>query len=497
MRTAVRVRCSGCGADWRSGSARFCGACGDRIADSRRPDDGRGVPTMRRNGPPLKIVALVAVAAVVAAAGVVVGAVGGPVASPDAGAVALPERDEVMGRGDPEQAGAVEGASPPLADEEPVVGATGRAVVGPPRCTPAGCERWRRRLPTPTSNIASGPGLVVALVGEQLHAIDADTGVLRWVARLRGPVSDGTRSVAFDAPIGLAVGAELIAVSGGAGWIQLRDAADGSVRWSVRHDGPVTDVALAAGTVIARQGGGSLQTITALAVADGRPLWRREADAVIAIEEEQVLVRDGAVTRALDPATGAVRFETNGRADPLGPWLAVDDNTSTRLIDPKDGTPLTVLRGVVYGGPVHAEGRWVVVLAVPPRPWATGFEPRVLGLSDDAALVWERPLEAQARECCPALPFGDGRVLVQGARSAQVLDGVDGEPGALEPLRLDPGGRMVAGALWATQDGQAVTIRAATSAGWIRVEGASKLVSEAPLVVTDGRELVGLERPGR
>ncbi len=201
-------------------------------------------------------------------------------------------------------------ASEPADGPTDAIGSSG-AATGPLRCAPAGCESWRHALPAPIGAIGGGHGLVVARVAGTLHAVDATTGDTRWTARLRGPSADGTYTVAFDAPLTVTVGADVVVVSGGPGWLQAREVADGSLRWSTQVAGPVTAVRLAGdGGVLASaaHAGDTGERVTALDPDTGRRLWSDTGDR-----------RSAAVGRP----SAVARWRSGVDAT----WLAVADRT--------------------------------------------------------------------------------------------------------------------------------------------------------------------------
>lgn len=127
-----------------------------------------------------------------------------------------------------------------------------------------GRVRWRlATAAVPASNAAAGGGRLLLVVPGELLAIDSPTGTLVWRSALPGE---------FDAAF-VTVSEGSVFVSGGA-VILCADLRDGRPRWIRSLPAPLGPVTVASGRLFT---GSADKHLYALAVDDGRVLWRKAA----------------------------------------------------------------------------------------------------------------------------------------------------------------------------------------------------------------------------
>ncbi|MDG6103361.1 PQQ-binding-like beta-propeller repeat protein [Dactylosporangium aurantiacum] len=242
-----------------------------------------------------------------------------------------------------------------------------------------GAERWRRPLPGPDPDLMIAPGGGAVLVVRQpcdrqhppsVDRLDPATGRTLWTAP--GAVHAVTAAGDLLLAEGPGCGARRRVTA-----LTLANAADGAARWTVRFpdgrtvaagpdwfvatggDGRFDTYALTGG---ARLGGGTVPATSVVLAAGGSviaadrpdparpgrltgqpaaapaPAWSVPFDGAAAACGPWLCVTSGAVTTALDPATGRPRWTAPALRDPVtGPSYAVA--AGVRIVRWRDGSP--------------------------------------------------------------------------------------------------------------------------------------------------------------
>lgn len=217
----------------------------------------------------------------------------------------------------------------------------------------SGAELWRVRLP----DALAPSGLTTdvfdpAIVGEQVFAaftarlssypfyaggvvaLAAHSGAIQWVRSLPEPYSTPSHNGAF----GVAVSSTIVAAWSLTGHVYGFDRNDGTLRWTVgpdaavlRYDGVAQDdfrplVTSGDRFVI----GSGLRWVTGVAAATGQQLWRTRLPLggtglhLWANSGTVYLPHIGGQVTALDPATGAIRWQLNDGAFQTTVGMAFD-----------------------------------------------------------------------------------------------------------------------------------------------------------------------------
>jgi len=266
-----------------------------------------------------------------------------------------------------------EGADP----AEPGVGATTSAT------SPAPIRPWRGDVAGGEKAApAVGGGLVFANGGDDLHAFEATTGVLKW----RAPAGE-TR---FTSP---AVAAGTVYSHGGS--VYAFDAATGAPKWKVAMDNSSWPVATS-DTVYVSDGG----TLHALEAAGGRTRWSFPAgDRTFhppVVVDARVYASNGDGLYALDAATGSGkwRFADAVESPPVtagrivaGYAQSIAENTSMAVfgLDAASGER-------VWSHPIAGEGAGITATD---RAVFVTFDTTVTALAaETGALLWEASVPA-------------------------------------------------------------------------------------------------------
>ncbi|GAA2076573.1 serine/threonine-protein kinase [Actinomadura alba] len=296
--------------------------------------------------------------------------------------------------------------------------------------TTTGRYRWRRPL-TPfereRGEVVAGPGGVWVRSNRELHAIDPDSGTVRWSQRRAFPGL--VPAAAYGENLVYDVGP--FAVSDGAGSVYAHEPRTGRVVWERRIDGrPVGTLVVARGVlyVISASARGRWERVHALDAATGAVRWvsgladedvvsappfaPRYTDATLSVADDTVYVSvEGRHVHALDARTGSARWRVR-------PQLNVD--AVLGLPYPSAALPVAAGNRLFLGtgdGVLRAfdtrdgRRRWAVDTGVPPAP-----------------------VGVFRRRFTPVV--GHGLVFVRGADSVRALRAEDGD--VRWELRTDP-----------------------------------------------------------
>jgi hypothetical protein len=479
----VRVRrggtrsCADCGASWDR-RARFCGTCGSLLPDAD-PDTAarRGrdawVGRLTITGAMVLVIAL--------AASVGDEIVAQLVAHRPDPAVAMPDADELVER---------EGLSPEAR----------RDALAPfdptrTRCTPTGCEQWRRPTADWVDSATVSGGNLVLVERDEVIAVDIRTGEERWRAAIpeaTGSDTSETENIGFGMASVMG-NASTVAIANRWGVRLLSEA--GEVQWQTDLELPpssvwvsrVTDEVVVLvheegqpGMIVDENGtidettdgtaeeawAAPLQRVTVLDARTGELRWA--LDAVVQVFAELpgdlVTVFDGEAVRWLDTLSGQTVSSLPTSDQPedhiwvhrLGDHYAVTTWTSeepgrTLLVDGSDLDVLVDLEGEVVAS---AEVDDDVVVLLRHDSGRGPLEREVLALGSDGLSRWRVPLPPTSRNsCCPSvIGLEDGLVRIadgggvepvvldaaSGARQdhdplARLADGVDDESWQLRP----------------------------------------------------------------
>ena len=220
--------CAGCGAATPPRRARFCPSCGaplvragDRADAGRQPAGADDRPVARRL--PTGLMGLAGLVVVAGATALAVGAGSGPLTT------AADRDDEVaLAPDDRDDDGAVDD---PAAD-----GGLTATEVPEDGCEPGGCERWR-------AEVGNGDTLVVGdrIVHHsttRLSVVDAADGEVLVDVETEAPAGTGRLQVT-----GTGDGQRPAVILPGPTGFEVRELADGSLRWSAdTEQGPRTPV---------------------------------------------------------------------------------------------------------------------------------------------------------------------------------------------------------------------------------------------------------------
>lgn len=236
-------------------------------------------------------------------------------------------------------------SGPIVADETVIAGRTVRALS-----VDDGSEKWVHDGPARTSRLAVGDGIVAFGTPDDIRALEADSGAVRWtvpaddiwhgaptVADGRVYASNGelhaieaaTGEVAWTADVGGSLAgpppvADGVVLAGGDP-LRAIDAETGTVRWAVSGGEPVTAAAVAHETVFALTD----SQLVALDLAEGRTRWFAPGP----FQAERIAVGDDSVYAqrardyrmvALDAANGNLEWESPKTDGVLGPPSASD-----------------------------------------------------------------------------------------------------------------------------------------------------------------------------
>lgn len=311
------MTCPDCGTP-QPVTARFCGRCGELLA-AARPQEPPRSPRGRTRA--------ASVAVGLGILGVVAG--GFLLATPAGDSVAPERKDVVLPVGDAR-------ASPsPAAPVSPaIVAGTATRCAGDDRVASLDCPRWQVPARDVTTRPVIDGGDVFVGTINQLVALDATTGQLRWSVDLDGPV--------VHPP---AVGTEAVYVVDGRGHLTAIERSTGHADWAV-HAHSLVPPFLAGRTIALATVG----AVTGHDLADGSERWVAKvsgAPSPLAGSRDRVFVGDGhGDARAIDAVTGEILWTvgvdgwyvalhedrgaviTSGLGGPLG---ALDHRTGERL----------------------------------------------------------------------------------------------------------------------------------------------------------------------
>lgn len=215
------------------------------------------------------------------------------------------------------------------------------------------------------SSPAVAGGTVYVGSGANAYALDAATGVPRWIA----PLGDG--SVGASSP---AVGGDLvffgISNANGPGTLHALDARTGTAKWTYAAGSDMTSSpVLAQGTVFVGTGEGQSGTVHALDAETGSVRWRFAADAPVisspAVAGGVVIVgSDNGTVYALDAATGSMRWRY-GTGSPVqsapavfGDQVFVADSSALYALSVSAGSFRWshAFHGTLHASPAVSEG---------------------------------------------------------------------------------------------------------------------------------------------
>jgi outer membrane protein assembly factor BamB len=290
------------------------------------------------------------------------------------------------------------------------------AVPALPVRTPA-AARWRHQLEGAAHRAAPrvhGHTVLCAVKDEDrsagaVEALDLDTGARRWRAALRASVK-GTPVVHGDLVVAVEVSGDTVAL----------DLASGAERWRVASPDPLrlfafADPTLMGDAVVV----GDLSHLRALDAATGALRWERtdlSPYQTIVMHSAPVVAGDVLVVGswptpqslvALDPATGATRWPaTLPDADPVG-ITAGDTTVGTPCVDPKTGD--LVVSGLGFLARIDATTGTTVWRRPASLPWnpatpavtehgiaAVDAGHGVVLLDRDGGLLWETRLDGES-----------------------------------------------------------------------------------------------------
>jgi outer membrane protein assembly factor BamB len=380
-------------------------------------------------------------------------------------AVAMPDADELVER---------EGLSPEAR----------RDALAPfdptrTRCTPTGCERWRRPTADWVDSATVSGGNLVLVERDEVIAVDMHTGEERW----RSPVPEATGSDTSETE---SIGFGMANVMGNASTVAIANrwgvwllSAAGEVRWQTDLETPsssvwvsrVTDEVVVLvheedqpgmvvnedGTIDETTDGSAaeewavpMQRVTVLDAWTGELRWA--LDPVVQVFSEVsgdlVAVFDGTAVRWLDTLSGGTVSSLRTSDQPedhtwvhrLGDHYAVttwssDDHGRTLLVDGRDLDVLVDLEGAVVAS---ADVDDVVVLLLGHDSGRGPLEREALALGSDGAIRWRLPLPPTSRNsCCPSvIGLEDGLVRIAdgGGVEPVVLDAASGTRQDHDPL---------------------------------------------------------------
>ncbi|MBC6458096.1 serine/threonine-protein kinase [Actinomadura sp. HBU206391] len=253
--------------------------------------------------------------------------------------------------------------------------------------TATGRYRWRRPL-TPfdreRGEVVAGPGGVWVRSTRELHAIDPDSGTVRWSQQRAFPGL--VPAAAYGVGVVYDVGPALD--SDDAGTVYAHEPRTGRVVWERRVDGrPVGPLVIARGVlyVISASARGRWERVHALDAATGGVRWMsgfadedvvmappfapNYTDATLSVADDTVYVSvEGRHVHALDARTGSARWRVRpqlniepvlGRPYPSAAFPVTAGNTL--FLGTGDG----VLRAFDIR---HGRQRWAVETGAPPAP---------------------------------------------------------------------------------------------------------------------------------
>jgi hypothetical protein len=417
------------------------------------------------------------------------------------------------------------------------------------RCRPRGCERWQRPLEDGWRPIAAGSGLLAVVSDVHASTVDeAEGGAAEHRATITELlVLDGTTGgeVFRDRfAVGADAGGHAVSVPSADTRLQVaftsdavivRDdrllaslSLDGEPRWSRWFtDDREWWLEVAGEHLIVHVDDEprrrSLEPSARLLVldpSDGETVWQLEAVHHELTEAEVTLVRhDGAeyLVRNHDLSDGELLWE---RTTARPPWVlpavrgAVPISRPAGeggdvLVDARTGADLVELEGSLVAG-IDGPGHRSHLLLDTSSSWsdpeqaADWLDPdrphdlEVVALDARLRAVWRSSVGGSLQGHVFLAQHGEDVLSIVGdtARgilsTAATLDLATGE----HRLRIDAataglGSPVNASGLWITPDGDRFTV--ASEGASVVVTGEAYLVSEDPLVVTDGRTLMGLQ----
>jgi outer membrane protein assembly factor BamB len=205
-------------------------------------------------------------------------------------------------------------------------------------------------------------GAVFVAASDEIHSLDAATGVRRWRAPIDRPVM---------APMGFARGRLIVAMAPDD--VMAFAAEDGTMAWRKSLGGTAGPASMAVGTeavYVALDGA----RVVALAISDGRILWERQLEGALtapALAGDRVVVASPAAFYALDAEDGKVEWRWRAAGDPVG---AAGEKDRIFLVA-LDNTVKAVNRG-------NGHQRWREVITRPLyAPFAFGGIVVVVGVS--------------------------------------------------------------------------------------------------------------------
>lgn len=507
--------CTACGQRWPQRDARFCGRCGAMLDGS----DGARRPRGPRRA--VAIASRVAGVLAVVAAIATVSTIDLSRAQPDTPV----EVDDDLTPAGPPLSAAERTALREQADPRRL------------RCEPRGCELWRldRR------EAAFGNGVVMREDGVLL-------GLRGYIPAVRDdeddPVGGGRLLVAIDPATGDELWARRIATVGDAAdWMQMIPAPDGGalivssaevisvdddgeVRWhwrpepSDRHldwwfSGIVADVLLLNNYDPYGEGADHTDGLTALDVTTGEPLWSQQIGAWV-FGSMLIAVMDDEGLRAIHPRTGEVQWERPGeQLDWTGtgsdaPWVVTNGDATLHLLDPETGQELASLGGWFTSPLVPVGDLWVGVLRDEPQTLPAGDTLlQLVAIDANGSTVWTTPIGEVGwppYDCCPirAEPATGTFRLTDPTGQDLEYDAATGELVSVEEAPADSQGsdhhplydvwRPLPGveAVW-RDEGHRLDVRTADGAVTVTSGYGVQPESFEPLIVSDGRHLIGVQ----
>lgn len=498
--------CSDCGQSWARRDARFCGRCGALLPTRH---DARRRP---RRITPVVLPALVVLVAV------------GLVTAIGSLERVMPGQDD-----DPR----VRLDDDPTTTPSPLSRAEAQALrlqADPQRlrCEPRGCERWRLDATDlagidPASGVVGLHGDLVLLharrmpaqtddegADHRIVAIDATTGQQRWqLTFVHDRPADWLRLLPGPQGALVLTGHSITSVDrlGAISWEWHLVGPDGA-GLQVWHVVESDDVLLLDGH---RTAAGDRQAFVAgLDPATGQLLWSRTGLAGAVLNEEVVVLTDddGRLHR-LDVATGEPLWDGPagwpGRLVRDGDWLLARSDGRQLLVDVGSGRLLSSFVGGFDDDPTVVDDG-LVGIAIVQHADAESTRMRLVHIRDDGSLGWLTDLGPQSPSwhCCP--------IEVDDTVTVSLPDADDQyDLGTGWLLRSDPRHEAAVseGRLWRTwpataphaeiswrADGGSFVLRNDDAEVTISSRGGLDIASYDPLIVSDGRELVGVHLVG-
>lgn len=348
----IARRCASCEATIPRRSARYCPVCGAHLASAAARDRGDAADEAAGAGPDratrrLRIAAALGVVVAVA----IVAAVGGGATSSLGGMeqdVDVPRADELAGQpGDGDR-------------DDPT----------PDGCRPQGCERWSLEVGAGSAELVDGR--ILHHGSRQLSIIDADSGEV--LAERDTDISGSMSGLLLPEPPH-----DDVVVIAGPERVEVREIADGSLRWEAElgesFERPILadDLLVATGPQDSVGGNGLAPRVRGLQLADGEERYARDGyvgfgqGLIVSLEDDQLALADRTsgevvLTTAADRFRGASQDRVALVEDDELVIRSVPGGRELSRYPQPEGTTLEFADGLVVrhrpptGGVVRADG---------------------------------------------------------------------------------------------------------------------------------------------